>query len=212
MTTRIDAVLFDLLSGLLDSWTVWNRVAGDPDAGRRWRMRYLDLTRAAGPYRDYLGLVGQAALDTGLPHASSAAHDLAVDWHRLEPWPEAAAVLHRIRARIPIGIVTNCSVSLGEAAVARTATDFDVVVCAESSGWYKPDPEAYRAGLDAIGTDAAHTLFVAGSPFDVEGASAVGMMTVLHDRLAVGGAVVTAGADHVIGTLHPLERILFGGN
>lgn len=212
MTTRIDAVLFDLLSGLLDSWTLWNRVAGDPDTGKRWRLRYLELTRTAGPYRDYMTLVGEAAQETGLPRGSDTARDLEVGWHSLAPWPEAAAVLTRIRAGIPIGVVTNCSVSLAEQAVACVGTGFDVVVCAESSGWYKPAPEAYRAGLDAIGSDPAHTLFVAGSPFDVEGASAVGMMTAFHDRVGVGAAVATARPDHVIGTLHPLERILLGGN
>jgi hypothetical protein len=30
-----EAVLFDLLSALLDSWTLWTEVAGDPRATRR---------------------------------------------------------------------------------------------------------------------------------------------------------------------------------
>ena len=34
---RYDAVLFDLLSALLDSWTLWTEVAGNPGAARRWR-------------------------------------------------------------------------------------------------------------------------------------------------------------------------------
>jgi 2-haloacid dehalogenase len=32
---RYDVVLFDLLTALLDSWTLWNAVAGDEDSGRR---------------------------------------------------------------------------------------------------------------------------------------------------------------------------------
>ena len=35
------AVLFDLLSGLLDSWTLWDSVAGSEAAGRTWRAAYL---------------------------------------------------------------------------------------------------------------------------------------------------------------------------
>ena len=47
MSRRYDAVLFDLLTALLDSWSLWNDVAGDADAGRRWRAEYLRIT-----YRD----------------------------------------------------------------------------------------------------------------------------------------------------------------
>lgn len=35
------AVLFDLLTALLDSWTVWNTAAGSEAAGRAWRAEYL---------------------------------------------------------------------------------------------------------------------------------------------------------------------------
>ena len=48
---RYDAVLFDLLTALLDSWTLWADVAGDPRAARRWRERYLALTFSTGRYR-----------------------------------------------------------------------------------------------------------------------------------------------------------------
>jgi len=208
-TSAFDAVLFDLLSGLLDSWTVWNGVAGDAAAGMRWRMRYLELTRTAGRYRDYLTVVGQAAEETGLARGRDAASDLEAAWPELEPWPEATAVLAAVRTKVPIGIVTNCSAELGGRAAARTGAAFDAVVCAETSGWYKPAPEAYRAGLDAIGTDAARTLFVAGSPFDVAGAAAAGMRTALHDRAGVALAVRDR-ADYAISSLHELQRILTG--
>ena len=36
MPKRYAAVLFDLLTGLIDSWTVWNRVAGSEQNGRRF--------------------------------------------------------------------------------------------------------------------------------------------------------------------------------
>jgi len=34
---RYDAVVFDLLTALIDSWTLWNFAAGSPEAGLRWR-------------------------------------------------------------------------------------------------------------------------------------------------------------------------------
>ena len=41
---KYDAVVFDLLTALLDSWTLWNDVAGSPEAGMKWRRRYLEIT------------------------------------------------------------------------------------------------------------------------------------------------------------------------
>ncbi len=67
MNRRYDAVLFDLLTALLDSWSLWNTVAGDADSGHRWRMAYLRITYAAGHYRPYEQLVGDAAQAVGLP-------------------------------------------------------------------------------------------------------------------------------------------------
>ena len=46
---RYDAILFDLLSALLDSWTLWNDVAGNRDTGLRWRRAYLDVAGRIPP-------------------------------------------------------------------------------------------------------------------------------------------------------------------
>jgi 2-haloacid dehalogenase len=48
MTQKYEAVLFDLLTGLLDSWTLWNRTAGSEKLGRLWRAEYLKLTYGCG--------------------------------------------------------------------------------------------------------------------------------------------------------------------
>ena len=45
-----DAVVFDLLTALIDSWTFWNRAAGSAEDDLRWRREYLALTYAAGSY------------------------------------------------------------------------------------------------------------------------------------------------------------------
>ena len=47
------AVLFDLLTALLDSWSVWNAAAESERAGRAWRTEYLRLTYGCGarPHR-----------------------------------------------------------------------------------------------------------------------------------------------------------------
>ena len=57
---RYDAVVFDLLTALIDSWTLWNQAAGSAEGGLRWRREYLTLTYAAGPYRAYTDIVREA--------------------------------------------------------------------------------------------------------------------------------------------------------
>jgi len=182
--TPTKAVVFDLLTALLDSWSAWNRAAGSELLGRRWRTRYLELTYGCGAYRPYEELVAEAAADSSLP--ATAAMALRANWDTLTPWPEVPHVLARLRTQgLRLGVVTNCSTELGRRAVARCAIKFDAVVTAEEVGFYKPRPEPYRAVLAALDVSADHALFVAGSSADVAGAAAVGMPVVWHNRVGL---------------------------
>jgi 2-haloacid dehalogenase len=178
----IKAVVFDLLTALLDSWSVWDKAAGSEILGRHWRARYLELTYGCGAYRAYEELVAEAATDTGV--RSTAAAALRANWDNLTPWPEAPSVLARLRTRgLRLGVITNCSIELGRRAAARCAPPFDAVVTAEEVGFYKPRPEAYRAVLAALNVSPEHAIFVAGSSADVAGAAGVGMTVVWHNRV-----------------------------
>ena len=183
-TYRYDAVLFDLLTALLDSWTLWNRVAGSDDGGGRWRTAYLRRTYETGRYRPYETLVAEAAVEVGLP--SALASGLAARYHELKPWPEVIEVLGALRREGPkLGVVTNCSEALGATAVACTGVEFDAVVTAERVGYYKPDPRPYEEALTELGITPGRCLFVAGSAYDLFGASRVGLWTYWHDRIGM---------------------------
>jgi 2-haloacid dehalogenase len=178
------AVIFDLLTALLDSWSVWNAAAGSEADGHRWRTRYLELTYGCGAYQPYEALVAQAAQDVGLSPAVPAA--LKERWSTLQPWPEAPGILRKLKARgFLLGIATNCSVILGCQAAMRCGICFDAVITAEEVGYYKPRPEPYLAVLAALGVKAEDALFVAGSSADVPGAAGVGMPVVWHNRVGL---------------------------
>lgn len=181
--SQFDAVVFDLLTALIDSWTLWNAIAGSKEAGMRWRKEYLRLTYGSGAYRDYEAIVAEAARASGLQdhHAS----ELRLRWHELTAWPEAALLLRNLATRAKLAVVTNCSTTLGQAAAKLAYPEFDVVVTAEEAGYYKPRPEPYAMALNALGTSADRTLFVAGSASDVPGASAVGMPVYWHNRIGM---------------------------
>jgi 2-haloalkanoic acid dehalogenase type II len=200
-----DAVVFDLLTGLIDSWTIWNRAAGSAQDGLRWRREYLALTYAAGPYRPYADIVRQAARHADIePFCVEA---LFAAWGDLPPWPETRKVLTALAERVPLGVVTNCSVTLGAAAVARTGIGFSAIVTAENAGFYKPRPEPYRAVLKSLGTAPARTLFVAGSAADVPGAKGVGMPVFWHNRMGLR-PVDTERPDFVAASLEPLLNLV----
>lgn len=202
---RYDAVVFDLLTALLDSWSVWNHAAGSEAAGLAWRRQYLLLTYGAGRYRPYIDVVHDAERASGV--APGATERLLATWDQLEPWPDVAATLAHLEPRVPLAIVTNCSVVLGHAAAARVGGRFRVVVTAEDAGFYKPRPEPYRLALSQLGTEPARTLFVAGSAADVPGARGVGMPVFWHNRMRlapVEGAVPDVESD----ALGPLAALV----
>jgi 2-haloalkanoic acid dehalogenase type II len=180
---RYAAVVFDLLTALIDSWTLWNAVAGSAEDGLRWRGRYLELTYQAGAYVPYEELVARAASETGLDPAR--AHALTRRWDELPPWPETHAVVARLAQRVPLGIVTNCSRVLGARAALRAGGPFAAMVTAEEVGYYKPRPETYAAVLAALNVEARRVLFVAGSAADVPGARKAGMTVYWHNRIGL---------------------------
>src|SRR5262249_30630211 len=86
IAARPRAVVFDLLTALLDSAALWDAVAGGAEKGRPWREAYLRNTYAAGVYRPYEQLVREAAGQVGLPEI--LADRLVSGYGELAPWPE----------------------------------------------------------------------------------------------------------------------------
>ena len=199
---KYDAVVFDLLTALIDSWTLWNTVAGSPDAGMTWRRRYLEITYGCGAYRPYETLVREAARDVGLPERLG--DKLEERWDELAPWPEAPAILEKIP--VPLAVATNCSNRLGLRAASRVGVLFSLVETAESVGFYKPRPEVYSAVLQKLGTAPERTLFVAGSASDVPGAKGVGMPVYWHNRVGLAPRD-DARPDFLEKSLEPLAAL-----
>ncbi len=195
------AVLFDLLTALLDSWTVWNRAAGSETAGRTWRAEYLRRTYGCGAYVSYEQLVREAAAHVGLPPSAPLA--LEAEWLTLPAWDGARELLQALRPHCKLGVVTNCSKSLGHQAAALLGIDWDVVVTSEEAGFYKPDPRPYRLALDKLGVDAGDAAFVAGSGYDLFGTSAVGLRTFWHNRVGLSRPDGAPAPDSEAPTLAP---------
>lgn len=168
--SRYDAIGFDLLTALLETWSTWKAVAGDDELGMRWHAASQAMLRGRA-YRPFEDIVRDSAREVGVGPERAA--EMLRRWGEFEPWPDTPAALAELRG-MRLFIVTNCSERLGQVAAAR-AGEFEVVMTAERAGAYKPDPRPYRAALDALGLDGTRVLFVAGSAHDVGGATRLGM-------------------------------------
>ena len=179
-----EALCFDLLTALLDSWSLWEEVAaaaGSPGQGQPWRHAALRLVTRSGDYLPYGELVATAARDVGL--APGLGDVLLSRWGELRPWPEVPAVLARLDK--PLATATNCPEVLARLGAAALGNPFVVVVSAERAGAYKPDPRPYQLALDELGLPAARVLFVAGSSHDAVGAVRMGMPVIWVNRLGL---------------------------
>lgn len=199
------AIIFDLLTGLLDSWSVWDAStpSGTAEEGLRWRQQYLAITFGSttyGPGSTYEEFVARAASESGIPSSAPAA--LLKNWSNLSAWPEVGDTLRRLRAKgYLLGVVTNCSKELGHAAVrnAEKAAEeaggegagvwtFDAAITAEEAEWYKPALQAYHSILSLLADGSVRpeeVLFVAGSAGDVEGATKAGFRVVWNNHLGL---------------------------
>jgi phosphoglycolate phosphatase-like HAD superfamily hydrolase len=112
----------------------------------RWIASRLDagddsstFAVVTGRYRPYEDLVGEAAENVGLPR--ELANELASRYAELNPWPEVKDVLRTLHnAGVPVGVVTNCSETLGRIAANCVGIPFTVFATAERAGYYKPQP------------------------------------------------------------------------
>jgi len=202
------AVLFDLLTALLDSWSLWDAAAGSQASGRAWRAEYLRLTYGCGAYVPYEQLVRDAARAAGLQAA--AADALEARWLELEPWSGAQAALDALQGRTKLAVVTNCSQRLGLLAAGRLRTRWDCIVTAEAAGYYKPDPRPYRLALERIGVPASEAAFVAGSGYDLVGTAAVGLRSYWHNRVGLARPARAPPANFESPTLDHLVPWLQG--
>lgn len=174
---RVDAVLFDLLSALLNSLAIWSEVAGDERTGLAWKDAVTRRITASSAYVPFEEQVFAATADVGLP--TEAASELFARWPEIEPWPDSAAVA---RLALPFAFVTNCSRRLAQVAAGKTRLAPRFVLSAEEAGWYKPDHRIYQEACRRLPSPPASTLFVAGSAYDADGARAAGLPSVLVAR------------------------------
>ncbi|HYF57399.1 MAG TPA: haloacid dehalogenase type II [Burkholderiaceae bacterium] len=157
-----------------------------------WRARYqpaMQRVRAGERPWTKLDVLHRENLDETL-EAFAVAHRLDeagrralnLAWHRLDPWPEAVAGLHRLRSRFLIAPLSNGNLGLLARMAKRAALPWDCVLSAEVYRAYKPEPAAYLGVADTFDVEPGRVMMVAAHASDLRAAAACGLRTAYVDR------------------------------
>lgn len=100
----------------------------------------------------------------------------------IKPLPATPEIFRHLRERgLRTGVFTNKEGEASRAIIAHLGWGdcFDAVIGTQDTRWRKPEPEYSRYALETLGAEAATTLMVGDSPFDLQAAQAVGMSAAL---------------------------------
>ncbi|MGY4397723.1 2-haloacid dehalogenase [Sphingomonas sp. UYAg733] len=118
----------------------------------------------------------------------SALDHLAKAWHRLDPWPDSVEGLTRMKAFFPIVTLSNGNTALTLEMARRARLPWDAILGAESTGYYKPLPQAYLGTAEILGIAPCRLCLVAAHHSDLAAARACGLITAfVHRPMEYGG-------------------------
>ena len=167
-----------------------------PGKGREftnlWRTRQFEYTwlrSLTGHYVDFFAITDDALIYTAaamkLELTSASRRSLQNAWLRLAPWPDAADTLRRLKeAGLRVITISNFSPRMLRSNTENAGMSglFDALISTDTNRTYKPDPLAYRLGVDRLQLKKEEILFVAFGGWDAAGARAFGYPTFWVNR------------------------------
>jgi 2-haloacid dehalogenase len=200
---RVKALVFDVFGTVVD-WRGSIAAEAEAFAGRNglklddpnrfaldWRALYqpaMDKVRKGEMGFVKLDVLHRMNLDellarygyAGLPEAE--VDNLNNAWHRLTPWPDAVPALTRLRAKYILGTMSNGNVRLMVDMAKHAGLPWDVILGAEISRSYKPEPKTYLTGVDYLSMQPDEVALVAAHNSDLVAASKCGLATAYVNR------------------------------
>lgn len=162
-------------TGLVDTWR--GAYAPSMDRVRRGELPWTKLDdlhmatlREIGPR---FGLVGLPDADMDWVNRG---------WHRLRPWPDTVPGLRALHPRYILGPLSNGNVSLLVDMARSAGLPWDVILGAEVSGHYKPDPETYLHACRLLSLQPEQVMLCAAHNHDLAAAQKLGLRTAFVPR------------------------------
>lgn len=158
-----------------------------------WRARQFEyqwLRAAGGRYADFRettrDALAFAAMKLDLPISGEARDRLIRAHDELPVWPDVPESLASLRSLgISLSFLSNMTRDMLAANVSRAglAGAFDALLSTDAIRSYKPDPRAYRLGVDHLGVAQQEILFAAFAGWDAAGAKWFGYETFWVNRM-----------------------------
>jgi len=98
-------------------------------------------------------------------------------WHRLDPWPDVAEGLLRLKKKLIIAPCSNGNIALMVNMAKRAGLPWDCILGAETARAYKPMPETYLSSCRQLGLPTSAVMMVAAHNGDLRAAKAQGLAT-----------------------------------
>lgn len=191
--TEIRGVTLDLDDTLVpqDQWLAgaWERVACRATAlGLDGALLHGALRRVAAEGSDRGGIIDRALIAIGVcpqPHLSSLVSAFcSYASPLLTPYPGALDALARLRAAVPVVLLTDGNPDIQRGKITALGLDalVDGVIVSDELGgrqWRKPHAAPFRRAMELLDLSATHVVHVGDRPGkDVAGALGVGMRCV----------------------------------
>ena len=153
----------------------------------RWAQKYVEARNRKGPWLpldQILHRAGDEVLEEfrigGLTEAERESWSGL--WSRLEPWPDVAPGLKRLRSRYLLAALSNANMALSIALARHANLPWDQIFGTDTVRAYKPSPRVYCMALRRLGLEGNEVMMVAAHLFDLEGAKALGFKTAFVRR------------------------------
>jgi 2-haloacid dehalogenase len=156
-----------------------------------WRAQYQpsmeEIRSGRSPFCK-LDVLHRRNLDTILPAFRLDGVDettrasLNFAWHRLDPWPDVAPGLARLRREFRLAPCSNGNIALMVDLARHNGWPWDAILGAELAHDYKPKPVVYLTAADAFDCAPGEAMMVAAHPFDLAAAAAAGLRTAFVAR------------------------------
>jgi 2-haloacid dehalogenase len=170
-----------------------------------WRTRQFEYTwlrTVAGQYADFWQVTEEslrfAAASLQLTLTDQLCNRLMSTFLELTAWPDVLPALQRLKAAgIRMAFLANLTGPMLDAAEANSGLHgfFEEHLSTDRVQAYKPDPRAYRMGVNAFGCRRQEIVFAASAGWDAAGAKWFGYRTFWINRSRMPAEVLGAKAD-----------------
>ncbi len=177
-----------------------------------WRVRQFEYTwlrTAAGRYVDFWQVSRDAlvfaANKVNLPLTPKNRDKLMNAYLELPVWPDVPSALDKLKnSGLRLSLLSNFTPLMLSSNLKNAGLDglFEFTLSTDLARTYKPDPSAYKLGVDALNLKREEILFAAFAGWDAAGAKIFGYRTFWVNRLKLPaeelGTVPDASGDSLV--------------